>query len=164
MAMTGRKPTPAAMIDTAEYKRSKADIEARKSMESKLHSTALLKCPSYISLEAKKEWKRIMKLYRKMEADILSDLDIMALVMYCEATAIYKEAQSTWTKYGKVVAANPEAQRILDKTFVMMEKQTRIVSQLSEQLCLTPVGRARMGMSAANHKGPSELEKLLDDD
>jgi P27 family predicted phage terminase small subunit len=164
MGTTGRKPTPASLIDHQVFKKSAKVIEARKEVESKLTSTALLKCPSYISSEAKKEWKRIMKLYRKMEADILSDLDIMALVMYCEATAIYKEAQSVWAKYGKVVASNPEAQRVLDKTFITMEKQTKIVSSLSEQLCLTPVGRARMGMNAVNQKEPNKLEQLLADD
>jgi P27 family predicted phage terminase small subunit len=99
-----------------------------------------------------------------METNILSDLDITALVMYCEATAIYKKAHEVWTKYNAVVASNPEAQRILDKCFYTMEKQTKIVNQLAEQLCLTPVGRARMGMAAITNKGPSELDTLLEDD
>jgi P27 family predicted phage terminase small subunit len=164
MGLTGRKPLPAALAQASDLKRSKEEIRLRKKAEAKLMTTTELKCPNYVSTEAKKEWQRIMKLYKAMDATILSDLDITALVMYCEATAIYKKAQEVWTKYNAVVAANPEAQRVLDKTFSTMERQTKIINQLAEQLCLTPVGRARMGMAASKRNGPSALEMLLEDD
>ena len=164
MGITGRKPTPASMIDHKDFKKSIKEIEVRKEAEEKLKTGAELRCPSYVSKEAKKEWKRVMKLYRAMEVDILSDLDTMSLVMYCEATAVYKKAQETWAKYQQVVAANPEAQRVLDKCFLTMEKQTKIISSLSEQLCLTPVGRARMGMIATKSEEPSKLDILLEED
>jgi P27 family predicted phage terminase small subunit len=164
MGLTGRKPLPASLVDATDLKRSKEEIRVRKKAEAKLNTTAELKCPKYVSDEARKEWNRLMKLYKAMETNILSDLDITALVMYCEATAIYKKAHEVWTKYNAVVASNPEAQRVLDKCFYTMERQTKIVNQLAEQLCLTPVGRARMGMAAIKNNGPSELEKLLDDD
>lgn len=164
MGITGRKPIPASMIDHKSFKKSIKEIEDRKEAEEKLRIGSELKCPSYVSKEAKKEWKRMMQLYRAMEVDILSDLDIMSLVMYCEATAVYKKAQETWAKYQQIVAANPEAQRVLDKCFMTMEKQTRIIISLSEQLCLTPVGRARMGMNAAKNDEPSKLDILLEDD
>lgn len=162
--MTGRKPIPASLIDPAEHKKSHDEIQARRDVEASLQTKATLRCPNYISQDAKKEWRRIMKLYKEMEAEILNDLDTMALVMYCEATAVYKKAQETWVKYQQVVAANPEAQRILDKCFQTMERQTKIINNLAEQLCLTPVGRARMGMQATNRKEPSKLDLLLDEE
>lgn len=162
--MTGRKPTPAALIDPVEHKKSYEEIEARKEAEAALQTKATLRCPNYLSSEAKKEWRRIMKLYKEMDAEILNDLDTMALVMYCEATAVYKKAQETWVKFQQVVAANPEAQRIIDKCFQTMERQTKIINRLAEQLCLTPVGRARMGMNAAKKNEPSKLDLLLDED
>lgn len=162
--MTGRKPTPASLIDAAEHKRSTDEIDARNDAEQRLKTKATLKCPSHLSDEAKKEWRRLIRLYRSMEADILCDLDLQSLVMYCEATAIYKKAQEIWTKYTSVVAINPDAQRVLDKCFAVMEKQARLISGLSEQLCLTPVGRARMGMNAAKSSKPSALETLFDED
>lgn len=164
MASVGRKPTPAALIDPAEHKKSYDEIEARKEVEAVLQTKSELRCPTYVSKPAKKEWRRIMKLYRGMEAEILNDLDVMALVMYCEATAVYKKAQETWVKYQQVVTVNPEAQRVLDKCFQTMERQTKIISGLSEQLCLTPVGRARMGMNAAKRLEPSALDLLLEED
>lgn len=162
--MTGRKPIPAALIDPVDHKKSYDEIQARRDVEAALQTKATLRCPTYISQEAKKEWRRIMKLYKEMDAEILNDLDTMALVMYCEATAVYKKAQETWVRYQQVVAANPEAQRILDKCFQTMERQTKIINNLAEQLCLTPVGRARMGMQATSKKEPSKLDLLLDEE
>lgn len=164
MGLTGRKPIPASLISPAEHKKSADDIAARQEAEKRLQTKATLNCPSHISVEAKKEWRRIMKLYRSMDAEILCDLDLQPLVMYCEATAIYKKAQETWTKYTAVVSSNPEAQRVLDKCFSIMERQTRLICSLSEQLCLTPVGRARMGTNATSKKEPSSLESLFNED
>lgn len=164
MAIGGKKPIPAHLIDPAVYKKSNAELENRKNMESKLKSSARLTCPKYLSDAAKKEWRRVIKLYRGLEVDILSDLDVSALVIYCEAWSIYRKAQETWAKYTQVVAANPEAQRVLDKCFNIMEKQSKTISSVSEQLCLTPVGRARMGIMGKKDDEESAIDKLFNDD
>lgn len=161
-AHSGPKPSPAALVDNSTYKKSAAELERRQIIESSIQTQAVLKCPSHLSDEAKKEWKRVMRLYKQMESTILCDLDLQALIMYCEAVAIYKKAQETWTKYQWVVTTNPDSQMIMDKCFKIMEKQTKIVSTLSEQLCLTPVGRARMGMLKANTKDDAADEAFED--
>lgn len=149
---SGRKPLPPALVDKKAFKKNGQEYEAREESYAKLQVSKVLKCPSHLTPEAKKEWKRVMKLYNQMEADILSDLDQQALIMYCEATAIYKKAQEQWAKLNQVATPNPEGQKILDSIFKSMERQTKIISSLSEQLCLTPVGRARMGMNPSNSK------------
>lgn len=164
MALGGRKPIPASLIDPAEHKKAKEEIEARRDMEDALTTTSKLSCPKYLSDSAKKEWRRVIKLYKGLDVDILCDLDISALVIYCEAWAVYRKAQETWAKVKQVVAANPEAQRILDKCFVLMEKQSKIINNMSEQLCLTPVGRARMGMMAKRENESSAIEDLFNEE
>lgn len=159
--MTGRKPIPASLINAKDHKKSKQAIETRQAAEAQLQTTAILRCPSYLTKEAKKEWRRVMKLYRQMEADILSDLDQAALVIYCEAWSIYIKAQETWARYNQVVAGNKDGQNILDKCLFVMEKQQKQISSMSEQLCLTPVGRARMGTAAKPEQ--SALSRLFDD-
>lgn len=158
--MTGRKPLPAKLIDPADHKKSKEEIEARVAVESGLKTTSFLKCPRFLSPDAQKEWRRVMKLYKQMDSDILCDLDRMAMIAYCEAVSMYNKAQETWARYGQIVAANPEAQRVLDKCRAVMKEQTKIITSLSEQLCLTPVGRARMGMGSVR-KEPSAIDKFL---
>lgn len=159
----GRKPTAASLVDKKDFKKSGDEIQQRVVIESALVDTdAKLKCPKELSPAAKKEWKRIIKLYQKLESRILCDLDITALAMYCEAVAVYQKAQETWTKYGFVVSSNSQAQNMMDKCLKIMNEQTRIISSLSEQLCLTPVGRARMGlMKQKEDTEDEELDELL---
>jgi len=160
--MQGRKPKNADFIDTANHKKSKESIEARREAEQALKTSDLLLPPEYLSPLAKQEWERLLNLYRGMEADILSDLDIGALTIYCEAFAIYMKAHEVWVKFQQVVNTNPDAQKIIDKSFAIMEKQSNVMYKFSEQLCLTPIGRARMGM--AKKAEPSLLEKLMFDE
>lgn len=99
-----------------------------------------------------------MRLYRMMDANILSDLDITALVMYCEAWSVYKTAQEQWVKLNTVATTNPASQKVIDTLIDTMNKQAQVVSRLSEQLCLTPVGRARMGINPAKDKKDPLIE------
>jgi P27 family predicted phage terminase small subunit len=157
--MQGRKPKNADLIDSGSFKKSKESVEARREAEEALRTSDLLLPPEYLSPLAKIEWDRLLKLYRTMDADILSDLDIGALTIYCEAYAIYMKAHEVWVKFQQVVNTNPDAQKIIDKSFAVMEKQSNTMYKFSEQLCLTPIGRARMGMAKKGE--PSLLEKLM---
>lgn len=149
---TGRKPMPPALVDNQVFKKNSEELKAREESWNKLKTTKVLRVPGFLTLEAKKEWRRVMKLYNAMEADILSDLDQQALIMYCEATAIYKKAQEQWAKLNQVATMNTDGQKVIDSVLKTMERQSKIISSLSEQLCLTPVGRARMGMNATVQK------------
>jgi P27 family predicted phage terminase small subunit len=165
MGASGRKPLPATLIDPGKHKKSQKDIRKRKAVEKSLRGKPKLWCPSYLSADAKKEFKRLMRIYKSLEVNILSDLDITALAMYCEATAIWKEAQGEWAKYRKIIAGNPDQQKYLDKIVKTMSDQTKIINNLAELLCITPVGRAKMGiMAVKKQQGPSKLERLMSDD
>jgi len=165
MGASGRRPTPASLIDPKTHKKSKKEINKRKAVEKSLRGEPKLWCPGYLSEAAKKEWRRLMKIYKSLSVNILSDLDITALAMYCEATAVWKEAQSEWAKYRKIIAGNSDQQKYLDKIVKTMSDQSKIISNLAELLCITPVGRAKMGIMATKKKeGPSKLERLMSDD
>ena len=157
--MTGRKPSPAALLNPEKAKLSQDQLDARKAVERKLNPSFVLRCPSKKSLSpaARKIWKRVMRLYDRMDADILSDLDEVSLRMYCEAVAIYDTAHNEWLNIQHVIVANPKAQAQIDVLLSRMNKQTTIINKLAEQLCLTPVGRARMGVvivGTENEKNP----------
>lgn len=160
--MRGNIPMPAKIKKNTDHRISKDLLNAREKLEEKLKSKSFLHCPSTLSAIAKKEWRRLMKLYKNMEVDILSDLDKSALMIYCEAYAIYTKAHQEWIIMDKIVSSDDDRQKFVDKVFSIMEKQSQIMSRFSEQLCLTPVGRARMGMSVKI--GPSPLEKMLMED
>lgn len=164
MSLSGRKPIPASLLDPAEHKKSKDEIESRQKIEQSLKTSSKLTCPKYLSIAAKKEWRRVIKLYRGLDVDVLCDLDISALVIYCEAWSIYKQAQSVWAKYIENLQSNPETKtRMPEKYFTIMKEQSKIINSVSEQLCLTPVGRARMGMMKKD-SDESDVEALFNEE
>ena len=170
---SGRKPTPAALLDPQKSKISKDDLEVRKMIEKSVNPKPknTLKRPTFLSGPAKKEWRRIMKLYEQLDQKILSDLDQTALVMYCEAVAAYKTFQKRYKeiideldsfKYSdknihirmnkddlkyrndRITSLQQKSDTILGR----MNRQIKNVNNLAEQLCLTPVARAKIGIIA----------------
>ena len=118
-----------------------------------------LSCPKDMTKDAQKIWKGLMKLYKQMDAKILCDLDKHSLRMYCETYALYLKTQ----KQVEDLSGNSEV--FLDKGFQnlvkTMNKQCEVCTNLAEKLCLTPIGRARMGVAVA--KFGLKEEKSLDD-
>lgn len=151
----GRRPYP-----VAPEKSSNEDKRKRTEAVAVLADVSKLSAPSYLSPLAKKEWRRIMKLYKQMDVKILCDLDVAALVMYCEAWSIYKVAQEQWTKLQVVATTNKASQQVINTCIDTMNKQATVVSRLSEQLYLTPAGRARMGVTPRKKKKDELLEFL----
>ena len=169
--LTGRKPVPASLIDPKKEKRSKETIEKRRVIENSLKTEAKLNCPKSLSEIAKKEWRRVIRLYKQMGSDILCDLDIQALTMYCEAVAVYKIAQAESIRLrnrlteiqGLAVKDKKDeylVRECIEINVKTMNNQTKIISSLAEQLCLTPVGRARMGMMKVTADAPDALSEL----
>lgn len=150
----GRPPN--ANAETRSHKAKKPEREERARAMEALKVRTALERPSWLTPLAKKEWDRVMKLYGEMEADILSALDVAALVAYCEAWAIYRTAQKDWKAMKATVSEDRDTQRMINQTIKTMNEQTQVISRLSEQLCLTPVGRARMGMNPARQKKPGD--------
>ena len=91
--MPGRNPYPYAMKnatnDTGHL--TKAELEKRRKSEPTIKSSEL-KWPSHLSSEAKKEWRRIVKLYKELSVPVLCDLDSHVLEVYCNAVVDYRKA------------------------------------------------------------------------
>jgi len=174
---SGRKPIPAALLDPKKSKISKETIEVRKMVEKSINPTPknTLKRPSFLSGPAKKEWNRIMKLYEQLDQKILSELDQTALVMYCEAVAAYKTFQKRYKeiiddldsynysnedikykmKKEDLEYRNDRIQKLQlnsDEILGRMNRQIKNVNNLAEQLCLTPIARAKMGILSLQNK------------
>lgn len=157
----GRKAIPAELIDPAKAKVSKRKVAERRKVEEDLKVSDRLACPKTLSPTAKKEWRRLMALYRKMGSRILSDLDRQALIMYCEAVSIYTSAQRKWVMLEeKSVSTDRESQAILDKLRTIMTEQTKVITSLLEELCLSPVARSKVGIGIQKKK-ESNMEAFL---
>jgi P27 family predicted phage terminase small subunit len=158
---TGRKAKPVMALDNSISKKTKAELGTRDE-QTPSGCEEELKPPKKLSKFALAEWKRIIGLYKQLNLKIMNDLDIAALSMYCEAYAIWRTAQDEWSKIGKVTEVSPRG-KVTDPNVKVMNEQTVVMTRLSEQLCLTPVGRARYGIEATKKpkEGAAEMDKFI---
>lgn len=141
--MTGRKPTPISVANNLH--RSNDEKEERLDNEPKGCSSEL-KPPTSLSKMARKEWNRLIKLYKELDTPILNDLDLGLLVAYCEARAIYTAAEEQLKLNSDLVVFTDKG--IAENPYIkIMERQGQLISKYGEQLALSPVGRARFGMA-----------------
>ena len=143
----GRKPIPVHVIDNSKTHYTQDDLETRRENEPKGCSDEL-KPPKELSKEAKKEWKRLVKLYRQLDMAILNDLDLGLLAAYCESRAVFIEAQKMW-QTGELYYTDKKGERRENPWIKIMDREGLNIAKYGEQLALTPVGRARMGTAAA---------------
>lgn len=160
--MKGRKPKPAEMTDAKEMKLNVKQTEDRKQAEKNIQTSANLTCPKALSPEAQKEWRRLLRLYRKMQVNILNDLDVPVLSQYCEATAVWKTYQKQWKTMMGIDMNDCDNLKALDMVRRSMNDQSLILIKLAEQLCITPLGRARMGIASALKPKKNSLKDFME--
>lgn len=156
--MQGRKPKKDnELASTHHY--TKKELERRntcKNMSAGVDKG--LSCPKVLTDPiAKAEWKRIMPLYRQMNIDVLNDLDVRTLIAYCMSVAVYEHAIKEWEANPRVLVEKYDrygnlsyVQNPVIKTF---NEQGVLIARFAEVLCLSPVGRTRIG------KGPLDGDK-----
>ncbi len=163
----GRNAIPAELKDNSTYKDPGA-IERQKANTPKC-SSAALRCPKNLAEGAKKEWRRVVKLYRELDMQILNDLDIAVLTSYCVEVDIAQRLYDEWARGTEKVApyslmtpdistgskteATPSGQpikrsssstvkNVVNPLLREYNRHAQTVRILAEQLALTPAGRA----------------------
>lgn len=144
-----KKAMPIHLVSDGSRK-TKAEISARANAEPG-GCSSLLVPPSNLSNAARVEWDRLIELYKQLDTNVINDLDINLLVAYCESAAIYKAAQEKYTT-GDLVVYNGSGTPIESPYLTIMRKEAASIVKYSEQLCLSPVGRARMGLAAVKKR------------
>ena len=136
------------MVQTRPQKKGSQFEKLREENEPK-GCTAEFKAPPTLSPAAKKEWKRIIDLYQQLDAEILNDLDLAVLAAYCESVAVYQKAQAEYQTLPLVGKDKVTGKTVESPYLAIMDKAGKSISRFAEQLCLSPVGRARMGIAKA---------------
>ena len=96
MAQAGRKPKPTA-IKRLEGNPGKRKLNDQEPMPAKKAP----KCPIWLEVEAKKEWRRTAR--QLEELGILTEVDMAAFAGYCQAYARWKEAEEFISRHGTIV-------------------------------------------------------------
>lgn len=141
--MQGRKPHPFQLID-GNNKLSKAEIAARRNNQPNIQS-ANLRCPATLCDEAKKEWKRIVKLYKELDKDLINDLDLTTLAVYCENVATYQKAMEEVRKTTEVYMTSQGPK--INPWLTVANNASVQIKKFGEVLLLDPVSRARAGLA-----------------
>lgn len=102
---------------------TQAEVDARQAATDNLtrKTKVVLRCPSWLTPSARVVWNRVKK--QAAEFEMIDDLDVDMLAIYCDAVAQYQETrEQSWA---------------------------RIVASYADKLGLTPSARARLAQKRA---------------
>lgn len=108
-------------------------------------------CPSHLNKDAKKEWRRVVKILDSI--GILTELDRTILAAHCEAYSRWIEAKGEVKDDGMVIETS-SGPKISPYVKIAKEAYDQMI-RTGSLLCLDPSSRA--SMSIANQK-PSEAK------
>lgn len=137
---------PRKLIDASTGKIGKAEIEARKKEEATLEEFESISFtpPSWLSAEAKKEYKRIVPLLSQLP---IASLDLASVEMYCDFYAKYKRNSLAVEDEGETVieldGRGNEKSKVNPK-YTVMKDAASMVRTLSGGLGMTIDSRMRI--------------------
>jgi P27 family predicted phage terminase small subunit len=136
MAIMGRPPKPTA-LKVLEGNRGKRPLNTREPKP----APVVPSCPSWLMLEAKREWRRISKELERL--GLLTKVDRAVLAGYCQEWARWKQAEEvidaqglTFTTPNGYVQVRPEV--------AAAHKSLQLMNMFGSQLGLSPVARTRL--------------------
>ena len=99
------------------------------------------RCPAHLDAEAKKEWKRLVPMLKRMR--VLTEVDGMALATLCQAWSTLVKAQAKLTEMG-ILYKTPNGYIQQSPLFSRVNQNVDIVTKLSREFGLTPASRSRI--------------------
>ena len=115
-------------------------------------------CPSHLSKEAKKEWRRIVP--ELAAVGPITRIDRAALAMYCEAWGRWLEAEEALRKYG-VMVKSPSGFPMQSPYLAVANKAMEQMRGLLTEFGMSPASRTRISVQEPSDFDP-EAEALLD--
>lgn len=153
MAQRGRKPKPTAVkeLEGNPGKRALNVFEPKPEKKAP-------KCPTWLDVEAKKEWKRVAK--QLEDLGILTEVDMAAFAGYCEAYARWKEAEEFISKHGTIVKTPSGYWQQVPQVSIA-QTYLKIMIKFCEQFGLTPSSRSRIVAEKTNNDVVDPMEMML---
>jgi P27 family predicted phage terminase small subunit len=109
-----------------------AEVAARQQAEEgiKRKTKIAMRVPTWLSTDAKRIWRRVVK--EAAELELFDNLDTEMLAIYCDAVSKYQDAS---TALAKEYSVDQEK---------ALQAWARLVSQYADKLGMTPTARARL--------------------
>lgn len=159
MAKTGRPPKLSVVSSGKIGKEKKLQREIA---ESKLKVARDLKPPTWLSKDAKKEFKRIVKESEPLE--LIDNMDLSVLAIYCESYATYIEITNKLNG-SSITDIDDDANLIVNecaKDLIKLRKiQVDTIMQCSSKLGLATSDRLRLVIPKSEEKESNPFLKYL---
>jgi len=153
VAEVGRRARPVELLVLDGKKHlTKAEKQARAEREAAIRPpSGNLRPPAWLSDEAKKEFRRIVRLMK--DTGLLTMAEVDELAVYCDALVRHRQATEVIEREGVVVigARGP----MQNPAVLVATKYAQIIAKLAPRLGLDPSGRASLAI-------PREKEKQVD--
>ncbi len=134
--MKGPRPQPTS-VKLLRGNPGKRPVNRREPMP----PPAVPRCPSHLSPEAKREWRRLAK--PLLSLGLLSHLDRAALALYCQAWGRWVEAERQLSKEGMIVRS-PRGYPIQSPYLAIANKAWQQVQQSLAEFGMSPSTRSRV--------------------
>ena len=152
MGMRGPAPTPTA-LRVLEGNPSKRPLN-RQEPQPRARAP---RCPDHLDDGAKREWKRLLPILRRMR--VLTEADGIALAGLCQAYSTLAQAQTKLNKTGLLYIREGQPIRATPLLRIIHECSDRI-NILCREFGLTPAARSRLQMNS--DQNPSGGDDILD--
>lgn len=152
MGMRGPAPTPTA-LRVLEGNPSQRPLNRREPQP----RARAPKCPDHLDDAAKKEWKRLVPILKRM--GVLTEADGIALADLCQAVSTMAQAQIMLNKTSLIYGRKGQPIRFTPLLKIIRECSERI-NILCREFGLTPAARSRLQINSA--RNPSDGDDILD--
>lgn len=175
-----KTPTSANLVDNAKYKKT-GYLDERKSLEQKLILQDNPDMPEGMTAGAEKIWNETLALYDRLYETsgmkVVCVLDQSTLKSYCICRDIldklYLEYKQDENVYKTIVTKSKSSstsgerktgteKRVINPVFAEINKYETRLTKLAAELCLTPAGRARMGIAILQGSKNNDLDDFLE--
>lgn len=157
------RPTELYVLD-GKHKKGKGQIETRRQAEAAIRPPAdKIKPPKWLDKPAKKIWRQIVKDLEGL--NILTNVDVHALAVYCDAAARHAEATELVEEHGVVIFPVISAEEndqgeleivrgtpIQNPAVLVVQKYAGIMARFGSALGLTPTNRASIAHAQAKEQ------------
>ncbi|MDE7440229.1 MAG: phage terminase small subunit P27 family [Clostridia bacterium] len=165
--MAGRPPKT---VPSKNLNRSNEELETREE-QTPIYQKQEFKPPKDLTKEERKIWKWLSGIFRETINCRVSDADIHLMTIYCRAKVAFDEADAALKEDGRPFISyecgtdkdgNPKYQLKPNPNIKKRADNAALCIKLFDQLGLSPVARARMGLGAANaKKNDDPFRKLM---
>ncbi|MEB4861147.1 phage terminase small subunit P27 family [Priestia megaterium] len=158
--MAGRPIKHSSTMDEAHI--SNEEKEARKEVEAKLKApNDKLKAPKFLDENAKKEWKRIVG--DLIDLEIIANIDMATLAMYCDAYSRYQEATAHIIEHGTTVEhvnTSGNVNEVVSPHVTVQLKYADVIRKCASDLGLTISSRLKLVAPKLGEGDDNEYSKF----